>query len=69
MIRALRSRHRWLWLILAMALPAALLGALLARAPWPRVDALPRHETPVDAATEIPPATRQPGLGDGGGAP
>ena len=41
MIRAHRTRHRWIWLGLGLVLPALLAAALLARAGRPVNESLP----------------------------
>ena len=38
MIRALRTAHRWIWLLLAILLPMLLVLALRARQPMPLQD-------------------------------
>ena len=48
MIRALRRRHRWMFFLLALIIPALLAAALWLRRPLPR----PTHESllqPIDA--------------------
>jgi hypothetical protein len=40
-IRAHRRRHFWIWLALALSLPAVVLLALRARPAWPVNPALP----------------------------
>ncbi len=49
MIRALRKRHLWMMVAIALIVPALLAAALLLRRPLPKPDhALESRETPVD---------------------
>lgn len=52
MIRALRKRHLWMMVAIALIVPALLAAALLLRRPLPKPDpALESRETPVDTTT------------------
>lgn len=52
MIRALRKRHLWMMVAIALIVPALLAAALLLRRPLPKPDhALETSDSPVNSET------------------
>lgn len=49
--RAVRRAHGWVWLVLGIAIPVLLIGALMARQSWPEGDAAQKLEA---ASREAP---------------
>ena len=54
MIRAHRSRHRWIWLALALLLPVLLVAAFRARVDRPTSESLPAGVETFSEAVESP---------------